>query len=92
MQEPVQRTNELKRRLVNRISEAAQGLNAVLLVIAIGLAVLDLTCFLAVEIRAALPPVRTDAARSTDTSRDTSRPLRVLSAAHAQPGAAGTPW
>jgi hypothetical protein len=40
---------------IGRIDRAAKELNAFLLVLAIGLAVLDFTCFFAVKISAALP-------------------------------------
>ncbi len=41
--------------LIGRIDRAAKELNAFLLVLAIGLAVLDFTCFFAFKISAALP-------------------------------------
>ena len=40
---------ERKRPLLARLDAAAQDLNAMLLVLAIGLAVLDFTCFFALE-------------------------------------------
>lgn len=56
MDNPTRRRPDAKRRLINRLDSAAQDLNAVLLVLAIGLAVLDFTCFFAFEVRNALPP------------------------------------
>ena len=58
MENRMQQSQDKKRPLMNRLDEAARDLNAVLLVLAIGLAVLDFTCFFAFEIRNALPPVR----------------------------------
>ena len=43
--------------LAARLDKAAQGLNALLLVLAIGLAVLDATFFCAFEVRDALPSI-----------------------------------
>ncbi len=45
-----------KRPLLARLDAATQDLNAMLLVLAIGLAVLDFTCFFALEVRDAIPP------------------------------------
>lgn len=43
--------------LLARLDRAAEKMNAFLLVLAIGLAVLDFTCFWVLQIRNALPPV-----------------------------------
>jgi hypothetical protein len=55
--------NDRKQGLITRLDAAARDLNAILLVLAIGLAVLDFTCFFALEVRNAVPPrVGADAA------------------------------
>ena len=56
MDNSTQRRPVIKRRLMDRLDAATQDLNAVLLVLAIGLAVLDFTCFFAFEVRKAIPP------------------------------------
>lgn len=56
MESPTQRRPRKKRPLWNRLDAAAEDLNAVLLVLAIGLAVLDFTCFFAFEVSKAMPP------------------------------------
>ena len=56
MDNSTQRRPAVKRRLMDRLDAATQDLNAVLLVLAIGLAVLDFTCFFAFEVRKAIPP------------------------------------
>lgn len=43
------------RGFVDRLDDAAHGVNAFLLVLAIGLATLDFTCFFAFQVRDALP-------------------------------------
>ena len=50
-----QRNDNGAKRWMGRIDSAARELNAFLLVLAIGLAALDFTCFFAFEIREALP-------------------------------------
>ena len=49
---------KIKKRWFNRIDSAAAEVNPVLLVLAIGLAVLDFTCLFAIELRDALPVAR----------------------------------
>ena len=56
----MQQGQDRRRNLIGRLNEAAQDLNAILLVLAIGLAVLDFTCFFVLEVRQALPPGRLD--------------------------------
>jgi hypothetical protein len=56
MDNPTQHRPVTKRRLMDRLDAATQDLNAVLLALAIGLAVLDFTCFFAFEVRQAMPP------------------------------------
>jgi hypothetical protein len=56
MDNPTPTRPERKRPLLARLDAAAQDLNAMLLVLAIGLAILDFTCFFALEVRNALPP------------------------------------
>lgn len=56
------RTARTGNRLMDRLEHAAKGVNAVLMVFAIGLALLDLTCLFAFEARSALPsPARVSA-------------------------------
>jgi hypothetical protein len=55
MDNGTQRTPERKRPLLTRLDAAAQDLNAILLVVAVGLAVLDFTCFFAFEVGKAIP-------------------------------------
>jgi hypothetical protein len=60
--EPIAARQQGAKRLIERLDRVSGDLNAVLLTLAIGLAVLDLTCFFAFEIRDALPSVaRADA-------------------------------
>ena len=56
MDNPTPTRPERKPPLLDRLDAAARDLNAVLLVLAIGLAVLDFTCFFALEVRNAIPP------------------------------------
>jgi len=90
MEDRTRQSNHPKQRLVNRLDAATRDLNAVLLVLAIGLAVLDLTCFLAVEIRSALPPTRTGSAALAEPRPAT--PLGNAAAPAAKAGAAATGW
>jgi hypothetical protein len=56
MDNPTPTRPDRKRPLLARLDAAARDLNAILLVLAIGLAVLDFTCFFALEVRNAMPP------------------------------------
>jgi len=56
MDNPTPTRPERKRPLLDRLDAAARDLNAILLVLAIGLAVLDFTCFFALEVANAMPP------------------------------------
>ena len=56
MDNPIPTRPERKPPLLDRLDAAARELNAILLVLAIGLAVLDFTCFFALEVRNAMPP------------------------------------
>jgi hypothetical protein len=58
MENPLPEKEKIKKRWFNRLDSAATEVNPVLLVLAIGLAVLDFTCLFAIEMRAALPLVR----------------------------------
>ncbi len=53
---------------VVRLDRVARELNVILVVIAIGLAILDFTCFLMLQIRDALPPGSQSTATSTMTN------------------------
>lgn len=59
----MQQGRNKKRDLVGLLNDAARDMNAVLLILAIGLAVLDFTCFFALEVRRALPTARVEAAQ-----------------------------
>lgn len=62
MQNGAQRKNGGAKRLIDRLDRASGDFNAFLLTLAIGLAVLDFTCFFAFEVRSALPsPARVSA-------------------------------
>lgn len=52
-----QREDAGPKRLIDRLEHVASELNAFLLVLAIGLAALNLTCFFAFKVRDALPSV-----------------------------------
>lgn len=54
--------------LLARLDRAAEKMNAFLLVLAIGLAVLDFTCFWIFRIRDALPPVARISAQAAASS------------------------
>lgn len=56
MQDPFRNKNEKPRGIAARMDRAAADVNAVLLVLAIGLAALDFSCFFAFKLRDALPP------------------------------------
>lgn len=71
-------------RVRNRLMHAAGEVNAFLLVLAIGLAVLDFTCFCAFQVKDALPSaVRTRAEHSVLTY---SLPAQRSAAVFARPG------
>ncbi len=53
---------------VARLDRVARELNAILLVVAIGLAILDFSCFLILQIRDALPPEAHGTATSAMTN------------------------
>ena len=53
-----------KKPLISRLDAAAQDLNAILLVLEIGLAVLDFTGFFAIEVRNAVPRMATQSSGS----------------------------
>ena len=57
MDDRLQRRGGTPQRLADRLDNAARDVNAVLLALAIGLAVLDFTVFFVFELRDALPSV-----------------------------------
>ena len=62
--------HDVKRtRLIGRLGRAASEINAVLLVLAIGLAALDVTGFVAVTARAAAPSVARGSVDPSDAAR-----------------------
>ena len=58
MQDPWLERKQIRKRWFDRLERAAGEINTVLLVLAIGLAVLDFTCLFAIELRDALPVAR----------------------------------
>jgi len=62
MENPLPEKQKSKKGWFNRLDSAAAQVNPVLLVLAIGLAVLDFTCLFAIELRDALPTARRIAA------------------------------
>ena len=57
MQNHWPRNDQPAKGLMARLDDAAGKMNAFLLVIAIGLAALDFTCFWIIQMRNALPPI-----------------------------------
>jgi hypothetical protein len=55
MDRPSPHGNTHAKGLIDRLDHAAQGVNAFLLILAIGLATLDFTCFCALQVKNALP-------------------------------------
>ena len=84
MDNPTPTRPERKPPLLDRLDAAARDLNAVLLVLAIGLAVLDFTCFFALEVRNAIPP-----RLSTETIAGTPVTAAIPPAQAAAPGSSG---
>ncbi|HEX3538354.1 MAG TPA: hypothetical protein VHU15_16470 [Stellaceae bacterium] len=58
MQDPSSERREGRLGFAARIDRAARDMNAFLFVLAVGLAALDLSCYWALKLRDALPPVR----------------------------------
>ena len=70
MQNRLPEKNPRPSSLVARLDRAARDMNAFLLVLAIGLATLDLTCLWAFKLRDSLPsPSRATAASSVQTNK-----------------------
>jgi hypothetical protein len=65
MENRAPRDDAAAKRLIDRLDRAAQDMNAVLIVLALGLAALDATCFVAFEVR---DSVKTGARISADAS------------------------
>lgn len=84
MENPTQHRPGKKRPLIARLDAAAQDLNAVLLVLAIGLAVLDFTCFFAFEVRNAMPPRIPPATSVENPATAAVPPVTGASAGHRQ--------
>lgn len=91
MENPTQPRPDRKRQLISRLDAAAKDLNAVLLVLAIGLAVLDFTCFFAMEVRNAMPPrIAAEAAVATPATAAIP-PAPAVAPAQAMAPATATP-
>ena len=76
MDSPRRGSNRNKEGLIDRLDRAAGGLNAVLLALAIGLAILDFTCFFAFELHDAWPsagPASTTGAVAPNASAPATR-------------------
>lgn len=72
--------------LTARLDRAARDMNAFLLVLAIGLATLDLTCLWAFKMRDALPGMTRNSASS---AAGLNKPTHVKPAPNGNPAAAG---
>ena len=69
MQDPSKHRSRERVGLAARLDRAARDMNAVLLMLAIGLAALDFSCFFALQLRDAMPPVqRVDSAAAARQS------------------------
>ena len=88
MENPTQHRPEKKRPLSARLDAAAKDLNAVLLVLAIGLAVLDVTCFFAFEVRNAMPPRLPPAGVAEVSATAAVPPVQAMAPASANTSAA----
>jgi hypothetical protein len=81
--------NPRQRRLAARLDRAARDMNAFLLVLAIGLATLDLTCLWAFKLRDALPAAsRTAAAAAVPANK----PTETKAPPNTQAGASAARW
>lgn len=58
MRDPSPRHGAERPGFAARLDRAAQDINAFLLVLALGLAALDFSCFMAIKLRDAVPPVQ----------------------------------
>lgn len=78
--------------LVARLDRAARDMNAFLLVLAIGLATLDLTCLWAFKLRDALPAMTHTPASSmaVNSNGAINKPAQAKPAAKHNPAAAGS--
>ncbi|HKS88043.1 MAG TPA: hypothetical protein VJR70_01260 [Stellaceae bacterium] len=89
------RSKSRKSRWNDRFNTATRDLNAVLVVVAIGLAVLDFTFFIALTARDAMPsapPARPVAAVAATTTAPTATHMSVAAMLPARPSAAATGW
>lgn len=88
------RDKSRKHRWNDRFNGATRDLNAILVVVAIGLAVLDFTCFIALTARNAIPsatparPVPAAVAAATTTPKQMS----MAAMSPTKPSAAVTGW
>ena len=93
MQNPLPGKDPRPRSLAARLERAAGDMNAFLLVLAIGLATLDLTCLWAFKLQDALPPMtRTSAASSTaiNSNGAINKPAQAKPVPKPNPSAAGS--
>ena len=79
-----------KNRWNDRFNTATRDLNAVLIVVAIGLAVLDFTCFVALTARDAVPAHAAPAAIAATKAAPTQMSIAAMSPT--KPAAAVTGW
>lgn len=92
MQNPLPGKDPRPRSLAARLDRAARDMNAFLLVLAIGLATLDLTCLWAFKLRDALPSMtRSSASSMAITSNGAiNKPAQAKPAPKANPNVAGS--
>lgn len=92
MQNPVPGEDPRPRSLVARLDRAARDMNAFLLVLAIGLATLDLTCLWAFKLRDALPAVTHTSVSSTaiNSNGAINKPSQAKPAPKPNPSAPGS--
>jgi len=92
MQNPLPGKDPRPRRLAARLERAAGDMNAFLLVLAIGLATLDLTCLWAFKLRDALPAMTQTSASSTPNNSNGAfnKPAQAKPAAKPNPNVPGS--
>ena len=92
MQNPLPGKDPRPRSLVARLDRAARDMNAFLLVLAIGLATLDLTCLWAFKLRDALPAMthNSASAMAVNSNGAINKPAQATPAPKHNPAAAGS--
>ena len=92
MQNPLPGKDPRPRSLVARLDRAARDMNAFLLVLAIGLATLDLTCLWAFKLRDALPAMTHTSASAiaSNSNAGINKPAQAKPAPKHNPAVAGS--